>query len=472
VVIVGKDVQLGDWVLLSENREAVLAALERGESDGILPAASSAMDRFAGLLNKTGVLRVLGGFADYRSRQSIPAFLFCKLLLHKAIFRLESLSRIEPFLFSSPDVLRMLGFNMRQIQDGFYSGSKERPLNVESVGDFFAACRMQDFQTNQEEVLGLLIARYPKLFSDMSLVMDCIDVRIPAGARGRKETHLEICVVCLLSGGECLPILWSIVDANSQADVSQGKALVDRLLSIVAKKVKRLIVDRGFLSGKWTAELKRKGIDTVIGLKTDMVLYTDMLSLTTEPETVWLPAELPNYGAGKPAPTARDIAYISDLETWDSCSAPLAGIVIRDTYPDKVLYQCVVTTDLMAEPEQIHEWIRSRWQIQETFMQASRYGGLNNIGSCRKMVGAAIAHFVLLAYTLLRLFAREEASDGLDFRRMAAFPGIELVAYWKDYYAIILTSEFMQIIAQWPPGIQTSTQARQQAFEQALLRAS
>jgi hypothetical protein len=61
VVIVGKDVQLGEWVLLSENREAVLSALERGESDGIIPATSAATDRFAGLLNKTGVLRVLGG---------------------------------------------------------------------------------------------------------------------------------------------------------------------------------------------------------------------------------------------------------------------------------------------------------------------------------------------------------------------------------------------------------------------------
>lgn len=466
----GGKVQLGDWVLLSEDREAVLSALERGESDGILPAASSAMDRFAKLLNETGVLRTLGGFADYRSRESIPVFLFCNLLLHKAVFRLGSLSQISPFLFSSPDVLRMLGFNMRQIQDGFYSGSKESPLNVESVGDFFAACRLGDFQVNQEEVLGLLIRRYPELFCDMSLVMDCIDVRIPAG-KGRKETHLELCVICVLSDGECLPILWSIVDANSQADVTQGKALVERALAILGKRVKRLIVDRGFLSGKWTAELKGKGIDTVIGLKTDMALYTDMLSLVTEPTTIWLPAELPKYGAGKPAPTSRHIAYLSDLETWDSCNAGLAGIVIRDTYSDKVLYQCVVTTDLTAEPEQIHEWIRSRWQIEETFMQASRYGGLNSIGSCRKTVGAAIAHFVLLAYTLLRLFAREEASECLDFRRMAAFPGIELVAYWKGYYAIIFASEFMQIIAQWPPGVQAKAQSRQKAFEQALLDA-
>ena len=211
----------------------MLSALERGESDGILPAASAAMDRFAKLLDSSGILRVLGGFADYRSRASIPAFLFCNLLLHKAVFRLESLGRIGPFLFSSPDVLRMLGFHMRQIQDGFYSGSKERTLNVESLGDFFAACRLEDFQANQDEVVGLLAQRYPELFREMSLVMDCIDVRIPAGARGRGEAHLDRCVICLLTDGECLAILWSIVDGEMQADVTQGKAPMESLLSVV-----------------------------------------------------------------------------------------------------------------------------------------------------------------------------------------------------------------------------------------------
>jgi len=45
----------------------------------------------------------------------------------------------------------------------------------------------------------------------------------------------------------------------------------------------------------------------------------------------------------------------------------LAGIVIRDTYTDRTEFYTVVTTDLAAEPEQIHEWMRSRWAIEETF---------------------------------------------------------------------------------------------------------
>ena len=458
-------------MLLSEDRDAVLCALGRGETDGMLPSGSGVMDRFAKFLSSSGVAEVMGGFTDHRERRSIPAFLFCNLLLHKSLLNIGSLSQIGPILFCSPDSLRMLGFNMRQIQEGFYSGGTQRPLNVESLGDFFAACGLEDFQANQNDVLIRLLCSYPELLAEGTLVMDCIEFTIPAGRANKTDKRLEACVLCCARQGEALPLLWSIIEANSQADITQGKALMAEALSIVGKQAKRLVVDRGFLSGEWVSELKKKGLDTVIGLKTDMALYTDMLSLVSEPETLWLEADLPKYNNSKSAPTSRHIAYLSDLDMWDSCKAPLAGIVIRDTYSDgKVIYQCVVTTDLSAEPEQIHAWIRSRWAIEETFMRESRYGSLNRIGSCRVGVGAAIAHFSLLAFTLLRLFVNHEHKDKPVPRFAVPSAGLEVVAYWGDYYAITHMSILLSIILGRPPNIQRAIQVRQEAFEQAMTR--
>lgn len=54
----GTDIQPGDWVLLTENPKAVLSALERGETDGILPAACEFMDRFAQFMLKAGILSI------------------------------------------------------------------------------------------------------------------------------------------------------------------------------------------------------------------------------------------------------------------------------------------------------------------------------------------------------------------------------------------------------------------------------
>jgi hypothetical protein len=319
-------------------------------------------------------------------------------------------------------------------------------MNEEAMSDFFAACKPDEFVSNQKRVLKWLVARHPEIIEDGSLIMDCLWLGIPAGHMGREQTHVDICLVCGGSQGELFPLLWSLLPGNTSADVSQGKLLINELMPIVGKHVKRLIVDRGFMSGQWMSQLKSKGTDTVIGLRSDMVLHQDMLSIAADEDTIWLDAVPPKYHGQRPT---RHIAYIGDLDLWEECRVPLAGIVVRDTYPDRREFHTVVTTDLLAEPEQIHEWMRSRWAIEETFMQESRYGSLNCVGPCRPGVASAIAHFSLLAYTLLKLFARkEQAEQELKLPRVP-FAGVELVVYWRANYAIILPSKLVEIVAKY-----------------------
>lgn len=355
-------VQPGNWALLSENREAVLAALLRGETDGIVPAASGFMDRFAQFLIKLEIPSLLDGWPDSRRRRSIAPFFFCNVMLHKSVFRLDSLCKIGPFLFSSPDVMRTLGFNMRQITGGFYSSGEQRPFNEEALSDFFASCKLSEFLSNQRQVLLRLVDAHPEMLEEGTLVIDCKDIRIPAGNRGRPQTHLEACVVSSRSHGELLPVLWSFIPANAQADISQGKAIVEEVLAVLGEKVKRLIMDRGFISGAWVTGLKEQGIDTVIGLKTDMVLYQDMVALS-------------------------------------------------------------------------------------------------------KLTGTI---FSLLAYTLLRLFARKEEAHKKAKRPTLPSGGVELVCYWQTYYAIILPSLVIELVGRCPPGIRRRITEKLKEFESSL----
>ncbi len=445
------DIQPGEWILLVENPEAVLSALERGETDGILPAASRFMDRFALFMLEAGIPKVFDEFPDHRKRKWIAPFFFCNVLLHKSLLRLTSLSSIGPFLFSSPDVMRTLGFQMRQIREGFYRVDGMRPFNEEAMSDFFAGCELSGYLKNQKLALKALIASHPEILSDGSLIMDVLDTRIPAGNRCKEQKHLETCVLSSMSQGELLPILWDIGKANTKADVTQGKALMRAAMPILRGKVKRLIVDRGFISGEWITKLKRgEKLDVVIGLKSDMILHQDMISLSTHADTKWKRVESPKYRKGEIP--RRYICYLSELDLWEECRAPLSGIVIRDRYTDKVEYQTVVTTDLNASAEQIHRWIRSRWDIEETFMTESRYGCLNSIGSCRESVAAAIVHFSLLANTLLKLFGRQEEADRRDIRPRLMTAGVELVAYWREYYAIIFPSKLIELAVRCGPS--------------------
>ena len=67
--------KLGTVFLLTENPKAVLAALRRGETDGIVPAASGFMDRFAQFMIELGIPQFLDKFPDHRKRKWISAFL-------------------------------------------------------------------------------------------------------------------------------------------------------------------------------------------------------------------------------------------------------------------------------------------------------------------------------------------------------------------------------------------------------------
>lgn len=406
------------------------------------------MDEFAAFLGELGMFKLFDRFPDHRCRRSIVPAFFCNTLLHKALFRINSLRQIGPILFHSPDVLRKLGFNFRQINEGFYAGAAQRPFDVEALGDHFAAVTVDELFTHQLTVSKHVLRHCPELVEEGVAVLDANTVTVPPGHYDRRGCKYKTCVLGLRCGGRLYPLLWHFTEcgAGQAADLTQGKLLVSRARTAWgAGAIRRILVDRGFIDGTWVSALKAQGIDTVIGLKTDMDLYKDMTGLCRLDDAVWTAAPPPTFHDG-PLPT-RSISHLTELTAWSTCTVPLQGIVIRDAYPDRVRYQCLVTTDLAMKPEAIHQSSRDRWAIEESFMDLTRYWNLNRFGSCRPTVVAAQIHFTLLAYTLLHLHirrARDAHRRGLP--TVAMLRSREVVAYWRDRYTILRLSELMTIV--------------------------
>ena len=195
------------WSLVTEDRATVLAALARGECDGLIPAASGFMDEFAGFLHEHGIWRHFEQFADPRDRHSIGVAFFCNVLLHKCLFRLDHLSDIGPVLFHSPDVLRRLGFNLRQVHEGFYQGSEQRPFNPEALADFFAALSASELQEQQKKLSAELLREFPEVFGEGIAVLDANTTTVPGG-RGGAGLQVKTCVLGLRGAGRLFPMLW------------------------------------------------------------------------------------------------------------------------------------------------------------------------------------------------------------------------------------------------------------------------
>jgi hypothetical protein len=459
------------WALFIEDRQAVVEALRQGQCDAILPAARTFLDGFASFLLEHGIIQVFGSLPDHRERRSIPAFFFCTTLLHLPLFRLHHLVDIEQVLFRSPFILRTLGFNARQIAEGFYSSNGPsqgpRPFTAEALGDFFEALPAEDLLELQLKVVRQLKARFPSLFEQATYAMDCLLVTCPPGARHLAAVRLKYCVLSLRLGEHALPLLASCGpdSGDESGDVTRGRELVAKLREVLtADEIALLLIDRGFLDGAWVGEQAMLGTEVIIGQKSNMVAFQDLVGLAQMEDTVWQEVAAPKNH--RTPPPKREITLFSEVTTWDACKVPLTGLVIRDSYPKsekepkgKVEWQVYVSTKAYATAAEFYTRQRLRWEEEECFMALSRYWGANDLPPMRAGVARAVVHFALLAYLLLGLFRLEEAksSEGDAFSSFLPpliVPEVELAVYAGKHYTLLTASELLTIVFENLPAWQ------------------
>ena len=441
-----------NWELVVENREAVIAALERGECEGLLPAAEDFLDEFADFCLEIELPARLEQLPDPRARHSIPACFFGNLLVYKALLRITSLPQATRVLFRSPAVLRRLGFNWHQGHAGFYVNGTVKPFNAEALADFFAEFTSEQLWEYQLAILPELVAACPELLGEHTLVMDSITITVPAGHRGRAGAQYKACVLSASGHGQIFPLL-CLFAPSTDNDLTLGKKVLKAALEKLPPQSWHLLIDRGFLDGAWIGELAGQGVTVVMGVRSDMDIHEDLIGLSRLSDTTWERVSPPKLH-GQPRPT-RYVTGFTEVKSWSSCPRPLSGVVIRDEFPDgKRRYQVVVSTAPATSAKALHTWARRRWQIEEAFMTLTRYWNLDELGSCRHSVYLAQVLFTFLAYALLGAFVARAGE--LSGPPAPSLPGRELVIYWGPYYAILLPSELFTIVFDHLPAWQAN----------------
>lgn len=438
------------WHIFVENREAVVAALERGECDGILPAARGFLDGFAEFCLRAGVLECFAAFPDRRARRTIPMFFFCHTLVYRPLFHLTRLAPIERVLFRSPYILRQMGFNARQIDTGFYqTPDSQRPFTVRALEEGFARSRAEDFAENQKAVLRAVWAYCPGQLRSALWVMDSVHVHVPRGVHTAAYSF-KVCVLGVWQQGVVWPLLWVLVPETMHETVV-GQQVVAAAEEVLGRgTIRHLLIDRGYLDSQWISDLYQRGARVTIGIREDMLVMEELLNWGSAPNAEWEAVNPPKLHQ-QPLPQ-RAILGISHLEgEWEACDAPLSGCLIRDTYPDKVRYQGLVTTAQEVCASEILDDNGCRWTLEEVFMTLTRYWQFDDLPPCRPGVAYAMVHFALLAFTLLGLYLQEtDAADDIKTWNAGPpplpLPERELTIYVGPYFTLMLPSELIGII--------------------------
>jgi hypothetical protein len=436
------------WQIFLENRQAVVEALEQGECTGILPAARGFLDGFAGFLLEAGLLEILEQFPDHRQRRTIPIFFFCNSLVHRPLFRFERLAPIERTLFRSPYILRQMGFNALQIEKGFYQTPEgQRPFTVEAIAECFAEATAEDFLAHQKLVLKALVAYCPGQFRRKLWVMDSLNFHVPRGAH-TEALSFKACILGVWQESVVWPLLWAFVPDTENETVVGQKLFAAAEEALGQGFIRHLLIDRGYLDGPWIAELHQRGTRVTIGVKENMLVLEEMHNLSRLADAVWTEVEPPKIH-GQPPPQRAIMGFTHLQNEWIGASVPLSGCLIRDTYPDRIVYQGLVTTAPAAAPEILDD-NGHRWTLEEVFMTLTRYWNLDDLPPCRQAVAYAQIHFALNAFTLLGFYLQETDEGDIPTWNLSPppfpIPERELAVYAGPNFTLLRPSELLEII--------------------------
>lgn len=438
------------------------------------------------LLDENDLLGVFDTFPDRRARRSIAPFFFGHTMVLRSLFRLPRLAQIGDTLFRSPYILRLLRFNARQVDEGFYPkcsrnreerGEDPLPFDPEALGEFFALCSQKEFLTHQIAWLKAIHARWPHLLRNAEWMMDGIYFSTPRGGHGVEAGEYLACVLGVRSpthGGnesegdahDIWPLLWVFGDKDA-SELTLVKQLLTAVHEALGEDViGHLTVDAGYIDGGWLTQMWKSNTSMTLRVRGDMNVFDDMVGLSRLSGENWMKVKPPKTRSdSKPA---REIIGFDRLETWSACKAPLRGCLVRDTYKDgKQKLHAIVQTgkpDRLGEgsvdPRPIYQAYRRRWEIEETFMAWTRYWRFDDLPGCRRGVAFAMVHFSMLAYTLLGLYFHVE---GIGKRPCSpppmVVPGREFAVYAGEYFTLLPGSAIIQLILDNLPAWQTNKDA-------------
>lgn len=145
--------------------------------------------------------------------------------------------------------------------------------------------------------------------------------------------------------------------------------------------------------------------------KEDTHVYTDLLGLSGLPDTVWENVPPPKNHGGPPP--IRQVAFFPQVESWNACTIPLTGLVVRDQYPTgEVAYQAYMSPRTFPNAASFYKEQRRRWDDEECYIALARYWNANDLPPLRLGVARALVHFALVAYLLLSLSRWQNPGDG------------------------------------------------------------
>ena len=455
-------------VWYEQDREAVLAALERGECpDMATTMASGPLDELVALHEELGVLAALEEVESTRERAGVSDVLLLRTLATLPFIGEASLSGAAGALFREPAILLQVGWAPVQIRQG--SNARHRhpegrqpeslPCHPDTLRDALRRIGATAWQQVPRAGVRALYAR--RLVRGGVYAIDGSEV----------GPHLRVVALVCVSATRPVIVAWRLLEGTASEKGKEAcvtRALIEQALELGgARCIRLLLADALYADGPLLAWLKyAKGIDALVRLPADRDLYADIAGLARTGAIPWSRHQYTRVVRGHKALRTVDVAAVGDLTSWDSFVAAAAAY----DAPAATLWACLirevsatadplpwalVSTRAWARGYDALQAFRPRWHIEDdTYRELKEGWGLEEQRWGRD---AAVGHgrvtLTCLAFNtaqVYRLQAGERVAQ-LAIRRLRRERHPELgaapaVIYLGARYAVLALEDLLAVL--------------------------
>jgi hypothetical protein len=452
------------------DKAAVAKALREGERPDLATTmASGPLDELVALHQELGIFAIVDELGVQRARAGIDDELLLRTLATMPFVEQASLSGASEVLFREPTVLLQLGWAPVQIRQGSNGrhrhpeGRQEEslPCHPDTLRDALRRVGEAAWLRAQEAGVKALYQR--QLVRGKVYAID---------GSGLGDDFRLVALVCV-SATRPIIVAWRLLRGQASEkgqEAAVTRALIEQVLQVAGPQAISLrLSDALYADGPLLAWLKyRQGIDALVSLPEDRLLYQDLQGLADGQLIDWTHHRYLRTIAGHNQVREVEVTAAGALTSWDGFLAAAARYGRADASLWACLIRDVTTAELAAEPPRALvstrqfadgfaalQAFRPRWHIEDDTYRELKEGSWLEQQRWGRDVAAALGRTTLtcLAFNTAQVYRLQagERLAGMAIRRLRRQRQRELgnapaVIYLAGCYGVFALEELLSLL--------------------------
>jgi hypothetical protein len=477
--------------IIYQNQEKIIKRLNTGDVDAIELAVEQITDEFMIYGLRSGLIDELSKtFPDPRKEEEISTKLIVSASIAGHFQDMYALSQSPYALLSfrrvteeqnSPTLLAELGLNVKVLSAGegvSRRGTKQNaPFNGDVIRKMLNSIKPEDLINWYNKNVGKAYLRQSS-YRPSFHILDCADLEVnfdnenyegsgivkrKKKKNGKEEEEIKrgykLGSLRSLHGGIITGIAFGAINVH---DLELCKYLL--MTSLMLKAGDTILFDRAFIDGLTISRLKKKRhLDVIIPLRSDMLAYEDSLVTAYHPES--------SNWENHPKRAGQQIKRIEHVQwMWEGCTVGLNGCVVRYLKDGKdgakgrqdYEHMVFVSTDLSLTGKEILERYDLRSEIEEDHRQWKEGMWDMTVFTSTSLV-QVLYHVicVLLSYNLQQVYINTEKGERFSEktlrqirRQQSRRHEVSMIVYSGDSCALIGAKLLIGYLLRLPKEIQ------------------